>query len=307
VLGVALLAALGGVVAGCGGSSDTGTASPAGPPVIESAAEPPGTDLGDGFTVVEGTTLVGDPIPLASSVTVDGEPVVDEGWVATSVVDGGDPMAIVEAYLAQAEQAGLAEQPGTGCALDGEVATCTGFARSPEVTEPRSVSATVVRGPSGDVLSDHVVVRYSTTDLYWDYGQVQLAEPDPDLALPGPTTWPPLPQVGDPLGTAGETTSAVVVQEGSRLAAPTRLNLDDATGGLVALIEVTGDPDAVLRAYVDHLTDLGLDAPTPEERQVGDATVTRVPASQAGGDHITLTLVERPGRPTWLEVDASHD
>lgn len=307
VLGVALLGAVAVVVSACGESSDTAPASSAAaPPVIPSAAGPPGTPLGNGFAVVDGTTLVGDPIPIGVAAVRNGQPIVDEGWTATSVVDGRDPAEVIDAYMRQAEDAGLIEQPGTGCTHDLDVAVCSAFARSPDVAEPRSVSATVVRGRREDVLSDHVIVRFSTTDLYWDYGQVR-GDGDPDLATPAPTAWPPLVAVGEPLGTAGETSHAVVVHEGSRLAAPTRLNLDDTTGGLVALLEVTGDPRSVLQAYLDHLTEHGLEASAPEELVIGDAVVTSAYPSEAGGDHFTLTLVERPGRPTWLAIQGSHD
>jgi hypothetical protein len=197
--------------------------------VIPSAAGPPGTPLGDGFEVVEGTALVGDPIPIGVAVVRQGHPIVDEGWTATLIVAGGDPIEIIDAYMRQAERAGLVEQPGTGCTHDLDVAICSAFARSPNVTEPRSVSATVVRGRRDDVLSDHVIVSFSTTDTYWNHGQIR-SDGDRDLATLAPTAWPPLTPVGEPLGTAGETTHAVVVEDGSRLAAPPRLNLDDHRG-----------------------------------------------------------------------------
>jgi hypothetical protein len=305
ILAVALLGAIGVAVSACGDSSDTASTTEA-PPVIPSAAGPPGTPLGDGFEVVDGTTLVGDPIPIGVAAVRQGQPIVDEGWTATSIVAGGDPIEIIAAYMRQAEQAGLVEQPGTGCTRDLDVAICSAFARSPDVAEPRSVSATVVRGRREDVLSDHVIVRFSTTDLYWDHGQIR-SDGDRDLATPAPTAWPPLGPVGEPLGTAGETRHSVVVEDGSRLAAPPRLNLDDTTGGIVAILEVTGDPRSVLQTYVAHLTELGLEGPTPEELEIGDALVTNAYRSEAGGDHFTLTLVERPGRPTWLAIQGSHD
>lgn len=306
ILGVAVLGAIGVAVGACGESSDGDPASAtATPPVIPSGAGAPGTPLGDGFTVVEGTTLVGDPIPIGVAVVRNGQPILDEGWTATSVVDGGDPVAIVDAYMGQADRAGLIEQRGTGCTMELDVDVCSAFARSPEGAEPRSVSATVVRGRREDVLSDHVILRYSTTDISWDHGQRNNGQWN--LTAPAPATWPPLVPVGEPLGTAGETRHSVVVQEGSRLAAPAHLNLDDATGGIVAMFEVTGDPRSVLQAYLDHLTDLGLDTSTPQELEIGDAIVTSASPSEAGGDHFTLTLVERSGRPTWLVIEGSHD
>jgi hypothetical protein len=302
---VTLLGAIALALSACGDSSATSPQSTATtPPVIPSAAAPPGTPLGDGFEVVEGTTLVGDPIPVAA--VHQGQPIVDEGWTATSIVTGGDPVGIVDAYMRQADDVGLVEQPGTGCTHDVDVVICSAFARSSDAAEPRSVSATVVRGRRRDVVSDHVIVQFSTTAMHWDYGEVQRTG-DPDLGIPASTEWPPPSSVGEPLGTAGETMRAVVVQEGSRLAGPPHLNLEDATGGIVAILEVTGDPLSVLQTYVDQLAALGLAGSTPEVLEIGDAVLTSAYMDEAGGDSFTFTLVERSGRPSWLAIEGSHD
>src|SRR5918994_5860615 len=294
---VALLGTMALAISACGDSSATrprSTSTRA--PVIPSAAGPPGTALGDGFTVAEGTTLIGDPIPIGVAVVYQGQPIVDEGWTATSIA-GGDPIEIIDAYMRQAEEAGLVEQAETGCTRDLDVTICSAFARSTDAAEPRSLAATVVRGGREDVLSDHVVVRFSTTDLYWEHGQVG-GSGDRDLAIPASTAWPPLASVGEPLGTAGETTHAVVVQEVSRLAGPPRLGLDDATGGIVAILEVTGDPQSVLQSYLDHLDQLGLEGLTPEVLEIGDAVGTTAYRAEAGGDHFTNPLGERSGGAT---------
>jgi hypothetical protein len=304
---VALLGAVSLAISACGDSPATSQQSvTTTSPVIPSAAGPPGTSLGDGFTVVEGTTLIGDPIPIGVAVVYRGQPIVEEGWTATSIVTGGDPIGIIDAYMRQAEQAGLVEQPGTGCTPESDLTICSAFARSSDPAEPRSLSATFVLGRREDVVSDHVIVRFSTADHYWEHGQVGRAG-DRDLPIPASTPSPPLQSVGEPLGTAGETTHAVVVQEGSRLAGPPRLNLDDTTGGIVAILEVTGDPRSVLQSYLDHMAELGLDVSAPEVLEIGDAVVTTTHPSEAGGDHFTFTLVERPGRPAWLAIEGSHD
>jgi hypothetical protein len=301
VLGVMTLAA-----AGCGGSSSgTGSVSTTAAPPTAPEGAPPGTPLGDGFAVVPGTALVGDPIPIGVSVYVSGEPVIDEGWVATSTIEGGDPLDIIDAYLAQAEQAGLTER-GRSCALEQGVAECTGSARSPDRVEPRSMSVTVVRGRSEDVVSDHVVVRYSTAEVFWQFDAGQHGG-GPVIEFPDPPDRLPLPDVGESIGTGGETSRSVLVQEGSRLAGPPRRNLDDVTGGIAAILEVTGDPREVLQAYLDHLVDLGLEANTPEVLHIGEAVVTVAYAGESGGDGFGLTLVERPTRPTWLAIEGSHD
>ena len=276
--------------------------------MIPSAAGRPGTSLGDGFEVTEGTTLIGDPIPIGVAVVYRGEPIVDDGWTADLLVDGGDPLAIVETYLEQAADAGLVPVVEPGCRADrGEgVVVCSGAARSLESSPPRSLTVEVVRGRRGDVYSDHVVVRYATTELYWETPAVWYGG-EPTTEVPDPQPWPTAPNVGEPLGTAGETMTSVIVEEGSRLAGPTRLQLDDATGGVVAILEVTGDPASVLESYLDQLVARGLQTGEPEVRQIGDATLTTAWAAESGGDGFQLSLVERPERPVWLQISGSHD
>jgi hypothetical protein len=304
---VALVGIIALTISACGDSSATSPRSTdTTSAVIRSAAGPPGTSLGDGFTVVEGTTLIGDPIPIGVAVVRQGQPIIDDGWTGTSIVAGGDPIGIIDAYMRQAEEVGLIQEPGTGCTHQVDLATCSAFARSPDANEPRSVSVTFVRGHSEDVYSDHVIVRFSTTDLDWIHGAAG-HDARPDAAVPAPDAWPPLQSVGDPLGTAGETTHAVPVQEGSRLAGPPRLNLDDTTGGIVAILEVTGDPRSVLQTYLDYMAELGVEGSPPQVLEIGDADVTTAYRSEAGGDHFTFTLVERQGRPTWLAIEGSHD
>lgn len=293
-------------IAACGQSpATTGESSPRSP-VISSAAGPPGTSLGDGFSVVEGTVLVGPPIPIGIAVVSNGKPILDEGWTATSIIDGADPLDIVDAYMRQAERVGLVEQAGSGCSVQRDVATCSAFARSPDPAEPRSVAATVVRGQRADLWSNHVVVLFSTAEIYWTYGDMMSTD-EGDIELPPPAPWPSLPTGGDPLPTADEIRDPVEVQEGSRLAGPPRLNIDDATGGMVAILEVTGEPKAVLQRYLEHLASLGSIGADPEVLEVGDALVTQAHASEAGGDDFTVTLVQRPGSPTWLQIEGSHD
>jgi hypothetical protein len=259
--------------------------------------------LGNGFVVAEGTILIGDPVPTGVAHLYNDQPIVDDGWVATLIVDGGRPRAVVANYLTQAEQAGLVGRVGQGCFSDDAVLLCAGFARSPDRNPPRSLSVEVVRGSRADVVSNHVVVRFSTIQLFWEYG---VGDDDPAAATPA-AAWPPLPDVGEPIGTAGETQANAIIQEGSRLAGPPHLYLDDSTGGIVAMLEVTGEPREVLDRYLDHLTSMGLVASEPEVLDLGGAVLTTAHASESGGDGFVLQLVERPGRPPWLRLTGSHD
>ena len=110
--------------------------------------------------------------------------------------------------------------------MDGEVVICAAFARTPDRTDLRSVAITVLRGPRGDVYSNHVVVAYSTNEWQWDSGGAHIEAPEP-VDPPAATAWPALPQVGEPIGSAEELRSDVLVQEGSRVAGPAHLHLGD--------------------------------------------------------------------------------
>lgn len=104
------------VVTGCGAAGDVVGADGGASPllmregVIESAAGRAGTELPDGFSVAEGTTLIGDPIPAGVESLHNGEPVMGEGWTARFTAHG-DANAIMRAYLRQAVDLGLEQLP----------------------------------------------------------------------------------------------------------------------------------------------------------------------------------------------------
>lgn len=268
-------------------------------PVIRSAAGAPGTLLGDGFRVAAGTTLVGAPTPL--------HPEIGDGWTATLLIDADDVMAVLNDYVNQAKQSALVLRTGPECKQVSEVTFCSASARKEDDEGRRTFVATTYRGREGDLALNHAVVRVSGGDLDWEYTPEGI---DGEVVEPRPfdREWPPLADVGEPIGTGDMMCLNVVVQEGSRLAAPTRIR-GDHTRGIVAIFEVTGEPNRVLERYLQHLDDseCSIEVGKMTSQNVGDATVTITFASAAGGDGFTLTLVERPRRPTWLTIDGSHD
>jgi hypothetical protein len=62
-----------------------------------------GAEIGDGFTVADGSTLLGSRVPEATSIYVGMRRL---GWSAVLLVDG-DPGAVLRAYVAQSEALGL--------------------------------------------------------------------------------------------------------------------------------------------------------------------------------------------------------
>lgn len=276
----------------------------------------PGTPLGDGFDVVDGTLLIGDPIPLGREVPLpaganvsapeESSP-VDQGWVASLKIDDGDPVEIMDAYIEQAEAAGMIEQPGTGCSLDYEPELrCSAFARSPDRDPPVSLGVQFVRGQRNELVSDHVIVRYSTADLYCEFGQDSVSDDLDVEILPAPSL-PPLTQAGEQLPDGGEPLRVLTVEEGSRPAGSPHLNVNDATGGITAMLEVTDEPARVLTRYREQLAGVNITGRDPITQVLNGATVTTLYADQPGGDYFELVLVERSDRPTWLSVKAGHD
>ncbi len=272
----------------------------------------PGTPLGDGFSVVEGTRLLGTPIPFGPT-GLDGEQRLYEnaGWTANLVVTGGDPDRIVGTYLEQAAEVGIDLQTEPSCVADAEMTYCGGAAWATDGTDTREARVTLLRGEQGGLVSDHVILWYSEPGVVGQRIEDPRPQRDPSpppVPPPPSPSMPPLPDTGEPIGTAGEVNAEVLVQEGSRLAGPPRLHLNDATGGIVAVLELTGDPQDVFSSYLDHLADLdigGTDAGV--ERRVDDARVTTAYTGNYGGDYFVLTMIERPGEPTWLAIEANHD
>lgn len=283
-------------------ASESGdTPHPAG--VLPSAAGPPGTLLGDGFEVVDGTTLLGDPIPFESAGLVDGE--VEDGWTATLVVDGGDPQAILDAYLDQAEASGLTVRSGVGCGATDEVVECSAVAARPAGDDaPAYVEVAILRGRNDDLYSDHVVIWFSPSPEV--PSRDHLEPGDGVVGLPAQEPWPPLPDVGGTIGTAGETRHNLRIEPGSRLAGPPRLYRLDSTGGVWALLEVTGDPTTVVDGYLGQLDD-GFAPPERTVDEIAGARLTQTETYSPGGDYFRFVIVEREGRPVWLVITGAHD
>lgn len=270
-------------------------------PVIRSAAGGPGTSLGDGFRVARGTTLVGAPTPL--------HPQIGVGWSATLLIDAEDVMVVLADYARQAEQAGMSLRTGPGCKKLSDVTYCSASARKEgKGDDRRTFVAAIYRGKHGDLVLNHAVLRVSDGSVDWDYTPEGI---DGAVVEPGrfDYEWPPLADVGDRIGTGDQMCHNVVVQSGSRLAAPARVR-GNHTEGVEAIFEVTGEASGVLDRYLQHLadSDCSIEVGNKKMRHTdGDATVTIAYAGAAGGDGFMLTLVERRGEPTWLTIDGSHD
>ena len=289
--------------------------------VIESAAGRAGTALPDGFSVAEGTTLIGDPIPAGVDLLLNGEPVMGAGWTARFTAQG-DADAIMRAYLRQADELGLEELPVTEpkaaeseeyhsqpdrygtCATVRSRTWCHAVARSPQLQPTRTMTLDLVRGSSSDQPISHLTLSYSTTERAWSHAEGSAYGDTMAPLAPPPAAWPPLPETGASFGPHLVALGRLAVAPGSQLAAAPLIDRHD---GSVAILEVTGDPAQVLSAYRDQLLDAVGEASEPDRLEVAGTTLTTIYASEAGGDHYELQLVQRPGRPTWLTAAGGHD
>jgi hypothetical protein len=263
----------------------------------------PGTALGDGFTVADGTVLLGGVVPTGTAVEYEGELIEDRGWRALLLVTG-DAIGVLDAYAEQAADAGLpvTDRYRVGPCFDdvGSVVSCLRSARLGSLQDGRSVDLELKRtGPSGDRAPlSHLTIHYRET------GEPPYPPVPPDICPryvcraaappPTPTGWPPLPGVGERYERTQDP-SAGRVEPGSHLVAhPTW-----ASGASVALFLLTGDPEEVLDRYLrQQESDDVFDA-----RRRDDGATVLERSWHAGGGEYNASVVLRDGSPTYLFLE----
>ena len=305
------LLVLGGCTAGSGAGESASTSEPSDPVTIA-----------PGFTVVDGTELVGTAIPAERLLDPT---VVDDGWWATLILDG-DPAEIVDVYLAQAGAAGLDDGDPRPAACDWiadrQVSCTSGVARTPDAADPRSLEIRAVRGEvSGEPVS-HLRLRYSTREDVWGglpsvseevtpssggAGGEGVAPPEP------PGDWPALPEAGDPFDRAWGGLGVLDVVPGSVLVAQPGYGLGCDSTDWSAILRVDGDPEAILQQYVDQYLSVepALTMQEPATVDTGDGTtLTTVHGFIPTGDvAATLSLVTDPAAdaPAWLAIEVCSE
>lgn len=281
--------------------------------VEPTAAFGPGTGLGDGFEVTEGSTLIGAPIPLGTTVVLNGEPIVDDGWRAFLYVDG-EPEAVVDAYLEQADERGLTpvplpdsevfaeegEAPAQGwgrCGSnDGLGYRCRAAASDGDAT---CLTVDVMRERGASHLELALMRNYRF--------DVPCGAPAGVLVLGGevvpgpPERWPALPGPGEPFGERWEHLSEIHVQEGSQVvAAPIRHDMCDT---VTAALAVDGEPLEVLDRYVaafGALMNIEPDVTSERDERAGVVLERRRINEPAGGRSFTADLVVDAEGQGWL-------
>ena len=292
------------VVAACGGDGDDDPQATeiAGIPVLEGHTAGPGAELGDGFTVADGSVLLGDPVPTGVAFEHRGEPIDDRGWRALLLVTG-DAGEVLESYARQAAAVGLplTSRYGEGRCVDDftSVVTCDLRGQVGSDFDGRSIALELQRGTarSRHAPRSHLLMSYSETgEPPYRTSPVDVCPRCRDVVPPpAPTGWPPLPAVGERYESTGNR-RAGLVEPGSHLVAhPASL----AIAGTVALFVVTDDPEEVLDRY---MAQQGADQVFEERRRDDGATVIRR-SWRAGGGEYDADVVIRDGRPTYLLME----
>jgi hypothetical protein len=287
--------------AGCGGT-DTGAdaTTVAGIPVLEGVTSGPGTRLGAGFHVVEGSVLVGPPLPVSQEVP-------DSGFTALLLVTGPF-QEVFDAYRRQAADLGIRlrpsqnveaapslcwQEPGPGAF------TCDGSGNvTSDVVGPTVGLTAYRRAKHGrrPPLS-HLVLDYH------DAGPGETGAPIPDRGRPRLPDDPPLPSRWPALPGSGEPYEADVVQaplrvpRGAELVAPPIVDPGQYLDGSSALFRADGDPAEV----VDDLVQRGAEVHRRNTFRARASDNAELQWDWGGGTY-AATATRRGDGPTWLLV-----
>ncbi len=306
------------VTVGCGGGGGGARAAPTpttlveGIPVRAGATEGPGAELFAGFSVADGSVLLGTVFPAVVDGDYGDVPFEERQFRALLLVTG-DARRVFEAYAGQAAATGLPVGPTSSDGVCGDVrvhrATQCSAAASQGAPEKghRWVRIDLWRAPADrdrPPLS-HVFVGYGERGrppYEGPVGHQQVAgagSGNPPL----PTDWPSLPNVGEPYE-SGYAQAPLAVEDGTELVAHPSSSTECGGGGSSAVFRVLDDPEDVLNAVARQ-------QPTGDgwrndystlETVEGDATLRYISWNQGGGSYGAWT-VERSDEPTYMLVD----
>jgi len=297
-----------------GSSDDAGGASTAPIPTLPGAASGPGSDLPNGLSVVEGSALIGSPLPLPPWSSDDGE-------VALLVVRG-DPRTVMRAYVGQAERLGYTMRTRDSlCTAETDnqlglyACVATGFSDNGYL-DLQLGRGHATYGPISHLWISWNSERYPPTGLSEIFGQIPVSDaPDGPAPPPVAKEWPPLATPGDwAFGDSGKPINgyvarSFVVETGSTVAAP--VGPSGVLTGVydwTILLRVDGVPEVVAQRYLRQLNrepGFGQASAKPRvshpERGV---TVYELDAESLGDANHFFTIVERPGG-SWMLVSGS--
>ena len=296
-----------------------------GVPVLDGAAQPAGTTLGNGFTVAPGSYLIGAVFPMGVAVVRDGEPLQDRGWQARLLVVG-EPAAVIAHYQRQGRAAGLEIEGGDFprrnawdageanlCGKDPvEGYGCYAYGETTDESRVRRFTFRFARRAARPVLGardapqSFALVAYSDTDvsvLPAGGRRTRPSTPGPP-APPMPSGWPAPGGPGERVVVGLPDRLSVRIEPGSRAAAPPLFSLDRAVPVPELVLRIDDDPERVLRAYRDQFDRLlerywrtQVNTPPIERTRDDGASVLHLHIGETLS--FDLTAFVREGQPTW--------
>lgn len=327
ILGAAAL-----LVAACTSDGSSSTPAPSTTTPLQQAAQPipvdpataqgPGTELGNGFTVADGSVLLAGPLPATPTFfSPEGELVPVEGWAA-HLVAAGDPRPVMDAYRVQAEAAGFevvsgndgasAERVGTPiCRREFGDAVCrmAGYDRD---NPDRRFSAMFVRRPEDGYVPatsslelSYRIEALPDRDRYDPLPEPRAPDPLGDSITPVAPDWPSLPAVGEPFadGYDGGGIEPFLLEPGSRLAgAPGPSGcLNEAYR---AILTIDGDSRDVFARYIAQADRYG----GPQGQITRSQPTARGPIETyivggSGGDTYALSLYDLDDAPPVITIE----
>jgi hypothetical protein len=269
---------------------------PGGIPTLAGALFGPGTPIASGYTVADGSYLVGRAFPQG----------LDQGrgsWVALILVTGR-PQRVLSAYVAQAEAHGLhvsdTELVGyDGCSTSGTATEWCTFTRSADDSGHRTTLE--LRYSRGMVSEQPTSMLEMRLLPYGPRGSSGVGEPG-QVALP--RSWPPLPGTGEPLSPPHpEGAKPVRVVAGTEPVAPAWRFGPEGCALHAWVIRVNDglDAEAAFDAYVTQLDGSVEEGDDPFREVLADGTLVRyeprsIPTVFARG----MTLVRPPSGSSWI-------
>ncbi len=281
-------------------------------PAREGTALPPGTPIGAGLHVAQGSYLLGGPLPYLYSELHGGEPIEDEGFEAHLLAT--EPIReVVERYRSQAVDAGFEMAPAT-CLGSGDDLVCrttceaecgfglsgnsTGYEHGRTLTvsgqqqaESPSVSQAGPSTPVSYVFIEHRVLGeppYPTAEFHRQ-GDA------PTERGSVPLDWPPLPTVGDPIVSFND----FEVAPGTILLAH---GLGSYNSEATAVFEVVDDLDSVIESFTRQPRRRAHDVTRETFRRDGER-IDRV--NWADGHGQSLVFHELEDGPTILVLSST--
>ena len=255
--------------------------------VLEHATAGPGAELTDGLAMPAGTELLGAPFP-----DVDGK----GGFVAVGLVTG-DPVAVFNDLLDQAQGLGMSSGAPGGCLGDAASVTC---ARTlVDGGDGESLEIRVQRGAFGGSFVSSLALRYlppgSVKGPVDQPGPTPPTEPLANVVLPPAVTLPSPTGINSgvdpnaaPLVQTPDT--ALVGPPGPCACAPGE--------GWSAVLHVEGDAAATVKDYAGQF---GVTSPKIKQRTIDGALVTTADLGLVPGGFTQLRTVS-VGGDRWLMI-----